>query len=307
MELEFDEVARLLDPEPMPLEMGIERGRDGVLHVAVRTLMADCNGEMFRWRFGWGPKTREYAWWHPGDHGSSEWLDLPSDGSGIGSTHVVDKRLGGDELHPLRIRFHDPIELFDDASRTSSGSASSSTRTPSGSTWRASCRRRTSPSGATRRPHPPHGRRRQGRAGGARPPQAARALRALDVDLPATMPRASVEAMREDLADVGERRLAAMDAAGIELAVLSSVASVQGAGLAAGEALRLARMANDALAETLRERPDRYAGFALVPLQDAATRADELERAVRELGLRGAMIVGHTDGRYLDDDRFTPL
>lgn len=115
MGLEFDQVTRLLDPEPMPLEMGIERMPDGVLHVAVRTLMAGCTGEMFRWWFGWGPKTREYAWWHPGDHGSSEWLDLPSDGSGIGSTHVVEERLGGGELHPIRVRFHDPIELFGDA------------------------------------------------------------------------------------------------------------------------------------------------------------------------------------------------
>src|SRR5205085_12236360 len=61
------------------------------------------------------------------------------------------------------------------------------------------------------------------------------------------------------------------------------------------------------LAEIVRDRPDRYAGFATVPLQDAAAGADELERAVRHLGLRGAMIVGQTDGRYLDDERCFPL
>ena len=112
--MEFTDVTRLLDPDPMPLEMGIERVQDGVLHVAVRTPMAGCTGAMFQWWFGWGPKTREYAWWHPGDHGFSDWLDLPADGSGIGSTHVVEEKLGGEEVHPLRIRFHDPVEIFGD-------------------------------------------------------------------------------------------------------------------------------------------------------------------------------------------------
>ena len=76
-----------------------------------RTQMPDCTGAMFEWWFGWGPGTREYAWWHPADHVSSEWLDLAG-GSGIGSTHVVDERLGGDKVHSLRIRFHDPAEIF---------------------------------------------------------------------------------------------------------------------------------------------------------------------------------------------------
>jgi 2,3-dihydroxybenzoate decarboxylase len=125
--------------------------------------------------------------------------------------------------------------------------------------------------------------------------------------LPPTASPTFVETMRARLADVGAARLEAMDAAGIELAVLSSVATVQGAGLAAGEALRLARAANDALADVVRDRPDRYAGLATVPLQDAAAGAAELERAVRELGLLGAMVFGATDGRYLDDERYFPF
>jgi 2,3-dihydroxybenzoate decarboxylase len=125
--------------------------------------------------------------------------------------------------------------------------------------------------------------------------------------LPPTRSEAFVETMRARLVDVGPSRLEAMDAAGIELAVLSSVASVQGSGLGAGEALRLARATNDAIAEVVRERPDRYAGLAAVPLQDAHAGAVELERAVRELGLRGAMVFGHTDGRYLDHESCFPL
>jgi hypothetical protein len=112
--MEFSETSALLRPEPLPLEMGIERLPSGQLHVAVRTLMTGCTGAMFEWWFGWGPGTREYAWWHPGDHVSSKWVDLDG-GSGIGSTHVVDERLGGEEVHSLRIRFHDPAEIYGDA------------------------------------------------------------------------------------------------------------------------------------------------------------------------------------------------
>ncbi|MDP9284589.1 MAG: hypothetical protein M3P41_06535 [Actinomycetota bacterium] len=112
--MEFTEAARILSPDPLPLEMGIERLESGQLRVAVRTLMTGCTGAMFEWWFGWGPMTREYAWWHPHDHVSSDWLDLPGDGTGIGSTHVVGEKLGGDEVHALRIRFHDPAEIFGD-------------------------------------------------------------------------------------------------------------------------------------------------------------------------------------------------
>lgn len=109
--MEFSECQMLLKPDPLYLEMGVERLESGQLHIAVRTPMYDCKGPMFEWWFGWGPMTREYAWWHPIDHVSSDWLDL-TPGNGIGSTHVVDERLGGDEVHSLRIRFHDPAEIF---------------------------------------------------------------------------------------------------------------------------------------------------------------------------------------------------
>jgi DAPG hydrolase PhiG domain len=110
--MEFSEAKRLLSPDPLPLEMGVERLPSGQLHVAVRTYLTGCSGEMFQWWFGSGPKAREYAWWHPVDHVGSEWLDLPADGSGIGATHVADEKLGDDEVHSLKIRFYDPVETF---------------------------------------------------------------------------------------------------------------------------------------------------------------------------------------------------
>jgi 2,3-dihydroxybenzoate decarboxylase len=120
------------------------------------------------------------------------------------------------------------------------------------------------------------------------------------------IPKPFIEKILPVLADVGERRLEAMSQAGIEMAVLSNVGSVQGV-LDPITALQLARDANDYLAVTVQKHPTRYAGFATVPLQDPAAGADELERAVRELGMKGAMVFGTTDGEYLDHDRFTPF
>lgn len=106
------------------------------------------------------------------------------------------------------------------------------------------------------------------------------------------------------LSDFGEGRLATMDAQGIDYAVLS----LSGPGVQiehdAAIAGRLARRCNDALAEEIARRPDRYGGFAHLALQDPGSAADELERCVRDLGFAGALINGASDGLYLDDRRF---
>ena len=66
--------------------------------------------------------------------------------------------------------------------------------------------------------------------------------------------------------------------------------------LDAEPAVRLARGANDRLAETVRAHPDRFAAFAALPTADPKAAADELERAVTQLGFKGAMVHGLTDG-----------
>jgi hypothetical protein len=109
--MELSEADRLLDPEPMPLETGYERLPSGVLHVAVRTLMPGCTGPMFTWWFGWGCDSQQYAWWHPGDHVSSRW-DNWEPGRNVGSEHVVEERLGGEDVLGLRIQFRDPAEFY---------------------------------------------------------------------------------------------------------------------------------------------------------------------------------------------------
>lgn len=114
-------------------------------------------------------------------------------------------------------------------------------------------------------------------------------------------------AISRKLADFGEERLAGMDAAGITHAVLS----IAGPGVQrepdVATAIRVARQGNDFLAKEVQKNPQRYSGFAHLPMQDARAAADELERCVRDLGFRGAMINGHTNGQYLDHPDLYPF
>jgi len=110
----------------------------------------------------------------------------------------------------------------------------------------------------------------------------------------------------EELSDVGDRRVAAMDAAGIDVQVLTLTApAVQQ--LEAPEAIRIARESNDYLAAAIKRHPERLAGFATLPTAAPDAAAGELERMVREHGFKGGHIDGHTRGRYLDDRFFSPV
>jgi 2,3-dihydroxybenzoate decarboxylase len=109
------------------------------------------------------------------------------------------------------------------------------------------------------------------------------------------------------LSDFDELRLAAMDGAGIERAVLS----LSGPGVQierdTATAIRNAKSANDFLGAEIQKRPHRYSGFAHLAMQDAKAAADELERCMSELGFCGAMINGHTNGQYLDHPSLYPF
>ncbi len=108
------------------------------------------------------------------------------------------------------------------------------------------------------------------------------------------------------LADLDSLRLKDMDAGGIDLQVISH--TVTGTlVLPDGEGVRLARQANDQLAAAIAAHPTRFAGFATLPMTDPKAAADELERGVRSLGFKGAMINGTTNGRFLDDSSFLPI
>ena len=108
------------------------------------------------------------------------------------------------------------------------------------------------------------------------------------------------------LLDLTDLRLAAMDDAGIDVAVLShTTPGVQD--LDPDRAVTLAREANDLIARTVRSRPDRFQGFATLPTAAPDAVARELERAVVELGLDGAMLFGRTGDRNLDHADFHPI
>jgi predicted TIM-barrel fold metal-dependent hydrolase len=110
----------------------------------------------------------------------------------------------------------------------------------------------------------------------------------------------------EPICDLGAGRIAAMDDAGIDLAVLS-LAAPGVEQLDGPKAVPLAHECNDELAEAVERYPDRLAGFATVPISSPDAAADELERAVRKLGFLGAVINGHSQGRYLDNPDFEPV
>jgi 2,3-dihydroxybenzoate decarboxylase len=113
-------------------------------------------------------------------------------------------------------------------------------------------------------------------------------------------PHVWAEASRR-LLDLTAERLPAMDAAGLDMQVLSvNSPGIQGEKDPATAVTRAAAL-NDLIASTVAEHPDRFAGFAALPLQDPRAAVKELERAVTQLGLKGAMVNGHTQGRYLDD------
>lgn len=102
-----------------------------------------------------------------------------------------------------------------------------------------------------------------------------------------------------------EGRIAAMDAAGIDVQILSCA---PGPGTVEPPlAVELATQANDTVAAAVAKHPDRLLGFATLPMSDSTAAAGKLERAAGELGFVGALINGHVNGRYLDDTFFWPV
>ena len=94
------------------------------------------------------------------------------------------------------------------------------------------------------------------------------------------------------LLDIHELRLAEMDKTGIEIEVISlNSNAVQGIPDTA-KAIEVARRANDALAQAVAKRPDRFAGLAALPMQDPQAAAAELIRCVRDLKFKGALVNG---------------
>jgi 2,3-dihydroxybenzoate decarboxylase len=108
------------------------------------------------------------------------------------------------------------------------------------------------------------------------------------------------------LQDLGELRLADMDAAGIDRQIVSLTAPGTQI-LNRDDGIAIATLANDQLAQACRRYPDRFSGLTAIAPQDPRRAAKEIERGHAELGFCGVIINAHTHGEYLDDQKFWPI
>lgn len=109
-------------------------------------------------------------------------------------------------------------------------------------------------------------------------------------------------ALKDRLEDLTGDRVREMDEAGVDVQVLSHAAPATHL-MSSEMAVPLARRANDRLHETINADPERFSGFATLPAANPDAAADELERCVTKLGLKGT-VHGLTQGRFIDDKRF---
>ncbi|WP_017523096.1 amidohydrolase family protein [Pusillimonas noertemannii] len=106
------------------------------------------------------------------------------------------------------------------------------------------------------------------------------------------LPDNSWEELSKRLLDIQEYRLRQMDDNGMEMMLLSLNAPAVQAIHDVKRATEIATRANDFLAEQVAKRPDRFQGLAALPMQDPELATRELERCMKELGFRGALVNG---------------
>jgi aminocarboxymuconate-semialdehyde decarboxylase len=104
-----------------------------------------------------------------------------------------------------------------------------------------------------------------------------------------------------------EERLADMDSLGVDMHVVSPYVGFYNYHLPVDTARATAQATNDEIADMVRARPDRFAGLGTLPMQDVKAATAELERCVVKLGLKGAEINDHVNGRTLEEPEFRPF
>jgi uncharacterized protein len=119
-------------------------------------------------------------------------------------------------------------------------------------------------------------------------------------------PQHAVDMSAAAVTDLGQLRLNDMDAAGIDMQVLSHVLPTFDT-IPVDRQVEMATRANDQAAEAVAAHPDRFAAFAALPMGDTPAAVRELDRAVSELGFKGALVNGREGGRFLDDPGLFPI
>ena len=104
-----------------------------------------------------------------------------------------------------------------------------------------------------------------------------------------------------------EQRLADMDSLGVNVHILSTTPTLYGYDLDPKVTIAMNKECNDEVAQTAKSWPDRFSGFATLPMQDVKAAIAELERSVIKLGLKGAMIDDHVNGLTYDEPQFLPF
>jgi len=108
--------------------------------------------------------------------------------------------------------------------------------------------------------------------------------------------------------DIGpERRIADMDRLGVDAQVVSAEPQMYCYQYDVEPAAAIHRECNDEVHQLAVDRPDRFMGLAIVPMQDVSAAIDEMDRAVVGLGMQGVMIGDHVNGRSYDEPSFRPF
>ncbi|MFM2301050.1 MAG: hypothetical protein RLZZ84_786 [Pseudomonadota bacterium] len=122
-----------------------------------------------------------------------------------------------------------------------------------------------------------------------------------------TSPSERATQIIDRLLDLGDQRIAHMDATGIDKAILALTSPGVQPLLDTNEAKGIASRANDYLAERCAAHPDRFIGMTAVAPQDPEWSAAEIRRGAKDLGFKGVQINSHTQGHYLDEAQFDPI
>jgi len=121
------------------------------------------------------------------------------------------------------------------------------------------------------------------------------------------MTRAEGELFNPMNAWTPEQRLADMQSLGVDIQVVSTNVAFYKYDQDVATTTAIARACNDEVYQMTVDHPDRFAGLATLPMQDANAAIAELERCVVQRGLKGAMINDHVNGHTFDEPEFLPF